>query len=60
MPAEKCPERQALEQFVQGQIAEEDARAIESHLLECPSCVQSAAMVATVVVGSSALASDGQ
>jgi serine/threonine protein kinase len=58
MPTEKCPERQALEQFVQGQIAEEDARAIESHLLECPSCVQSAAMVATVVVGSSALASD--
>jgi serine/threonine protein kinase len=52
-PAEKCPERHALERFVQGQIAEDEARAIESHLLECAECVQSAASVSTVVGRSS-------
>jgi serine/threonine protein kinase/Leucine-rich repeat (LRR) protein len=48
-PLEGCPSRDDLQRFVQGNVDDEEAQAVESHLLQCRQCVDTAATVATVI-----------
>ena len=48
-PAIKCPDLQVLERLLQGLATPDEAARLESHLLECPSCVDVAKQVDTAV-----------